>query len=117
MLPAPSRLSRREDFTLAVRRGQKVAGPGLVLHHHGGDGGTAKSRVGFVVGRPVGNAATRNLLRRRLRHAMSARLDALPPGSRVVVRATPTAAGRSFDQLCDTLDGLIGRAFGPGAAP
>lgn len=114
MLPAPSRLSRREDFTLAVRRGRRLGGRGLVVHHYQGDSGD-RPLVGFIVGRTVGNAVIRNRVRRRLRHVMAARLSALPAGSRVVVRATPDAADRSFDQLAGTIDELLGRAFAAGS--
>ena len=109
MLPAPSRLSRREDFALAVRRGRRITGPGLVVHSYAG-AGPDRALVGFVVGKNVGNAVTRNLVRRRLRHVMTTRLDRLPAGARVVLRATPAAAERTFSDLAATVDELLTRA-------
>ena len=47
---------------------------------------------------------TRNLVRRRLRHLVRARLDRLPAGSRLVVRAMPAAATASAATLGDQLD-------------
>ncbi len=49
-------------------------------------------RVAFSVGRPVGNAVTRNRVRRRLRAAMREHADCLQPGAAYLVRATPGAA-------------------------
>ena len=68
------------------------------------------AKVGFVVSRSVGNAVTRNVVRRRLRHLMAARLGALPADARIVVRATPAAADRSYAELANTLDDLLARA-------
>jgi len=49
------------------------------------------TRVGFVVGRSVGNAVVRNRVKRRLRHLMADRLSDLPPHSSLVVRVNPGA--------------------------
>lgn len=49
-------------------------------------------RVGFVVSRAVGNAVTRNRVRRRLRHLARPLVATTPPGSLVVVRALPASA-------------------------
>ena len=49
-------------------------------------------RVGFVVGKAVGNAVTRNRVRRRLRHLAAAELSGTPDRVSVVVRALPRAA-------------------------
>jgi ribonuclease P protein component len=49
--------------------------------------------VGFVVSKAVGNAVVRNRVKRQLRHIAGDRLDRLPAGSSVVVRANPAAAG------------------------
>jgi ribonuclease P protein component len=61
-------------------------------------------RAGFVVGRGVGNAVTRNRTRRRLRHIVSGRLPALPSGSAVVVRALPGSGELSSAELARLVD-------------
>jgi ribonuclease P protein component len=53
--------------------------------------------IGFVVSRAVGNAVTRNRVRRRLRALVSP--ESLPAGALLVVRALPPAASASFSEL------------------
>ncbi|MFK8022884.1 MAG: ribonuclease P protein component [Ilumatobacter sp.] len=65
---------------------------------------TAESvQVGFAINRAVGNAVTRNRLRRRLR-AIIADLS-LPPGL-YLIGCRPTASELSFDQMRSTLGKL-----------
>ncbi len=110
MLSRSARLHQRADFRTATRLGRRVGAAGLVLHAHVDPTDPAR-KVGFVVGRAVGSAVTRNQVRRRLRHLLAARLDRLPSGARLVVRATPAAAGRSSTVLGDTLDDALAKAY------
>jgi ribonuclease P protein component len=79
--------------------GQRVALPGLVLQALSrGDGGPA--RVGFTVTKRVGNAVTRNRIRRRLREAARATLAARPAaGMDLVLIGRQATAGRRFADL------------------
>lgn len=63
--------------------------------------------VGFVVSRTVGNAVTRNRVKRRLRSLVRERLPMLPTGSQVVVRALAPAAAAPYRQLATDLDGAL----------
>jgi ribonuclease P protein component len=74
----------------------------------------AAAKVGFVVGRAVGGSVRRNRVTRQLRHLMRDRLDRLPRGARLVVRAQPAAFGRSSAELGRDLDGALGRLLGDG---
>lgn len=65
--------------------------------------------MGFVVAKSVGPAVTRNRVRRRLRHLMRERVEALAPDSLVVVRAQPEAALATFEELASELDRCLGR--------
>ncbi|MCA1191821.1 MULTISPECIES: ribonuclease P protein component [unclassified Saccharopolyspora] len=65
------------------------------------------ARVGFVVSKAVGNAVLRHRVTRRLRHLMRDRLDALPAGTLVVVRALPPAATASSSDLGSDLDAAL----------
>lgn len=75
----------------------------LVLHAASASDST-DPRVGFVVPRAVGTAVVRNTVRRRLRHLMQARLEQLPPGTDLVVRILPAAAGADSSTLAEALD-------------
>jgi ribonuclease P protein component len=113
MLPDSSRLRRRADFDQVVRRGRRTGRRTLVLHLLPDDPACPdRSRIGFVVGRRVGNAVCRNRVSRQLRHLVRDRLDSLPAGIRVVVRAQPAAAGRTSAELAEDLDAGLDRLLG-----
>ena len=65
--------------------------------HAGATAGRDGVRVGFVVSRAVGNAVTRNRVKRQLRHLAAGQLAVTPPGVDVVVRALPPAAAAGAD--------------------
>jgi ribonuclease P protein component len=112
VLPSDRRVRRREDFTAAVRGGRRAATSGLVVHVAMPSSvrpQTQPARVGFVIGRAVGSAVTRNRLRRQLRHLLAPRLERLPSGTVVVVRATAAATQRTSRELAAALDVLLAR--------
>ena len=69
----------------------------------------ARTRVGFVVSKAVGNSVVRHRVSRRLRHQMAERLGQLPVGAAVVVRALPPAAAASSAELGKDLDAALRR--------
>jgi ribonuclease P protein component len=91
-------MRRTEDFRRTVRSGVRIGRPTLVLHAaltpRGSGSAPAPDQihVGFIVGKAVGNAVTRNRVRRRLRHLAAAQLRGTPGAVDVVVRALPRAA-------------------------
>jgi ribonuclease P protein component len=100
-----------KQFRGTVRRGMRVGGPLLVVHvFPGGDAG-APPRAGFVVGRAVGDAVARNAVRRRLRHLVRDRIERLPPGTNVVIRARPEAARAPRAAVAQDLDDALARAL------
>ncbi|MGH3159697.1 MAG: ribonuclease P protein component [Streptosporangiaceae bacterium] len=111
MLPVEARMRRPADFTLAVRRGSRsgrrtLTGHLLVRAERADHDEPAL--VGFVVSRAVGNAVTRNKVRRRLRHIARDYMDSLPGGSLLVVRANPPAAAARQSDLAAEFDLVLG---------
>lgn len=96
MLPAAQRMRNSADFRFAIRTGLRAANRYVVIHAVEGEP-EADLLVGFTVSKKVGNAVTRNQVRRRLRHIMREYLDI--PATKVVVRALPASAGASSSQL------------------
>jgi ribonuclease P protein component len=105
VLPAESRMRRRADFTVTVRRGSR-AGRTLLTGHLlvRGDEPDQPPLVGFVVSRAVGKAVVRNKVRRRLRSLVRGYLRSLPGGSLLVIRAHPQAASARQADLAAELD-------------
>ena len=125
MLPAGARLTRRDEFATTVRRGRRAGRSHLVVHLHvpatacgAAEPSDTAVRAGFVVSRAVGGAVVRHRVARRLRHLVRDRLTALPPGSRLVVRALPAAAAAPSPVLAADLDaalrGVLRRTGGRG---
>jgi ribonuclease P protein component len=112
VLPASNRLRRSDDFRRAVRSGRRAARRAVVLHLLAEDGCAEPPLVGFVVNKAVGNAVLRNRVHRRLRAVLATRLPDLPAGSLTVVRALPSSASASYDELAKDVDGALSRLLG-----
>jgi ribonuclease P protein component len=67
----------------------------------------AQPRAAVIAGRRVGDAVTRNRVKRRLRELLRARLPEVPAGSLVVVRALPGSDRASFAQLGGWVDAAV----------
>jgi ribonuclease P protein component len=126
VLPARHRLRTATDFSATLRGAGAARSGGRLLVVAGryatpvgaadaddasGASGVADdhtadrpARVGFVVSKAVGGAVIRNRTKRVLRHLVVARLNRIPPGCDVVVRANPAAAGASTAELAAELD-------------
>ena len=114
MLAAAQRLRRSTDFAAAVRGGRRAGRNSVVVHLLIDEPAQASTaRAGFVVSKAVGNAVTRNKVRRRLRHLVRPRLADLPEGSLLVVRALPSSAAASFETLGTDLDAALAAARAP----
>jgi ribonuclease P protein component len=107
VLPTAHRLTEGETYARVTRRGRRAGTPTLVAHLL--TEGEGEVRAGFVVSRAVGNAVVRTRVKRRLRHLVRDRLDSLPGGSLLVVRALPPSADASSRTLGADLDRALER--------
>ncbi|MBC2932137.1 ribonuclease P protein component [Nocardioides sp. zg-1228] len=117
MLSAAHRLTTADGFRRTVRQGRRSGSSTLVVHLWvDPDATPAPVQVGFTVGKSVGNAATRNRVKRRLRHLTREHLPALeglPGRAALVVRALPAAADASYATLCADLARTLSRVSTP----
>lgn len=103
MLPAVNRIRAASEFSRTVRSGARSGRRNVVLY--GSITSMAEpSRFGFIVGKNVGNAVARNLVKRRLRAAAAVALTHNPHGLEVVVRALPASMAAGWPELSMDLD-------------
>jgi len=99
------------DFRSTIRTGSRGGDP-LVVVHARTDEGEENRLVGFVVPkREIKRASGRNRVKRQLRNLMRGRIEDLPEGCRVVVRASSQALGVPSKELGSHLDRVMRRAW------
>lgn len=108
MLSAPHRLRASTDFTEVLKRGRRAGRPRLTVHLLHGDA-DLPARAGLVVSKAVGGSVVRHQVSRRLRHLLRDRIDAMPSGSRLVVRAAAPAAAATSAELAADLDAALSK--------
>lgn len=106
MLARANRIVRGDDYRSVVRRGRRSATAHAVVsvvRRTTGDPSidAGPTRFGFIVAKTVGNAVTRNLVRRRLKAIAHGLLVDVPVGYDVVVRALPAAAQAAWPTLLE----------------
>jgi ribonuclease P protein component len=83
------RLRKHPEFVRAQRLGQRVSTAHFILLVSARADRTARSRLGLVVAKRVGNAVQRNRVKRLCREVFRMWPDLLPPGVDLVVIARP----------------------------
>jgi ribonuclease P protein component, eubacterial len=98
VLAKTHRVVRAEDYRGTVRRGRRITTSSLVAYvlRRADD---TPVRFGFIVSKAVGNAVTRNRVRRRLKAASFELLETITPGTDIVMRALPGSAQASWTTL------------------
>lgn len=115
MLAKAHRITSAADYKLVVRRGRRAASGSTVTYIYKNPNG-GQPRFGFIVAKTVGNAVTRNRVRRRLKAACFDALSAARDsgdgltGTDVVIRALPASAHASFDDLRSDVDRAVAKA-------
>ncbi|WP_341864841.1 ribonuclease P protein component [Plantibacter cousiniae (nom. nud.)] len=106
VLERASRITSGDDYRGVVRRGSRFVGEHTVTYVRMNPKG-GQPRFGFIVAKTVGNAVTRNLVRRRLKAICHDSVVQATHGADVVIRALPSAATAPFASLHAEVD----RAF------
>jgi ribonuclease P protein component len=107
VLSPEHRLRRRSEFSDVVRRGRRASGPLLTVHLLATE--VPGVRAGLVVSKAVGGSVVRSRVSRRLRHLLRPVVATLPDGTRLVVRAAPSAAAASAIALDADLRSALAR--------
>lgn len=102
----------RREFDEVVRRGARARSGVVMVYRYGAavdgsDGGAP--RIGLIVNRQVGGSVVRHRVSRMLRHAAGPLVEQLPKGSRVVIRAFPSAADAGFSACVTDLETCLRR--------
>jgi ribonuclease P protein component len=92
-----TRLTDSPEFERVYRRGAAYRGRLFSVHAFPNELGTP--RLGLSVSRKVGNAVTRNAVRRRLKEVFYAALPGIPDNLDIVVSARPSAAEVGLAEL------------------
>lgn len=106
-------LTKPQHFALVYANGQSWASRYLVLRAL--RNGLSLSRYGFSVSRKVGNAVTRNKLKRRLREII--RVTPLKTGYDLVFIVRPAASATSFWEMRQAVMELLSRSRLLGSQP
>ena len=117
-----NRVTQGSDYRHIVRRGNRVGGAYCITHavfdvadtvlHPGNPGepeGGRPARYGFIISKAVGNAVTRNLIRRRLKTIVDQRIAQGETDIDVVFRALPASAEASFPVLEQEVNASLDR--------
>jgi ribonuclease P protein component len=100
VLPAAYRLRSAADFASVTKRGRRSRCGSVVVYLLAEPAEKAgPSQVGLVVGKAVGSSVVRHQVSRRLRAQLTQRLDRIPSGAKLVVRALPETSEASSAEL------------------
>lgn len=116
-LPKAMRLRRRPEYVAVQSTGRKIHGNGFValvvrttsatvLHNRAGEPGLG--RIGFTVTKRIGNAVTRNRIKRRAREWLRTH-GWVAAGLDVVFIAKEAAVAQTSVALADDLRRMVGR--------
>ena len=105
------RLTDSPEFERVYRQGTAYRGRLFSVHAFPNEHGTP--RLGLSISRKVGNAVTRNAVRRRLREVFYSCISELSGNLDLVVSARPAAAEATFDELREEFGKSLSRVGGP----
>jgi len=103
-------LTDSPEFERAYRQGTAFRGRLFSLHAFANEFDTP--RLGLSVSKKVGNAVTRNAVRRRLKEVFHLNIERIAGGFDLVVSAKPAAAEATFEVLNQEFLRALGKIGG-----
>ena len=101
------RLKKHSAFAYVYRKGEKTSAGDLLLL-------SARSREGLKIGlsvtKKVGNAVTRNRVKRLLREAILKIRSRIDEGYMYVIVAYPSIVGDDFEAVCEMVENAFKKA-------
>lgn len=110
MLKRMNRITTAHDFSATRRKSRRTGTSRLLVQVKASEGPT---RFGFVVSTAVGNAVTRNKVKRRMREIADEIVRQTPEGVDVVVQAFAPAAQASYAELREDILRGVRRGTSP----
>ena len=101
-------LKRKKEFRYTYRAGRSVPGSYMVLIY--ARSRNRATRVGFSVSKKIGNAVTRNRVKRRLREAVTPLLPGIRPGYNLIFIAHASLTEAPFASIGAQMLGQIRKA-------
>lgn len=105
-----TRLTDSPEFERVYRQGTAYRGKLFSVHAFPNEHGNP--RLGLSVSRKVGNAVTRNAVRRRLREVFYSCLTEITGSLDLVVSARPAAAAATFEEMSEEFSRALGKIGG-----
>jgi len=109
MLPNVNRLTKKKDFDAVFKNGESIKSDFLVFKVLRNQ--LNESRFGFVVSKKISNKATvRNLVKRRLRGAVSEGLSGVKRPVDIVIVTLPGIEKKEFSQIREAVANTFKKA-------
>lgn len=102
------RIKDNEEFQLVFKKGKTFANRQLVVYYLKKTG-QPHFRVGISVGKKIGNAVTRNRIKRHVRHAFQDLADRLIEPVDIVIIARQPTKDMAYEQFKKSLIHLLSR--------
>lgn len=95
------RVKKEKEFSRVYHEGASVANRQFVLYHLPND--QSHFRLGLSVGKKIGNAVTRNYVKRRIRRSFQELADQLPKDRDIIVIARKPSAQMTMAEIKKSL--------------
>ena len=104
-MKAINRIKANEEFVLTVRKGKTLKAPAYVVHYLKTDNNIC--RIGLSVSKKLGNAVTRNRVKRQIRAMCDSLINYADHTFDIVIIAKPEFLNGTFEGNKQTLNKIL----------